>query len=450
MTDQEYVYATLAVMVAAFLWQVLTKRFDPFAPVWMFLAGYLQVYVIQAITLREWALNVRGIDLVAAANLRALWALVWFLAVYFSGVGKLVTAILPRPPEAWSDGLAVGLTPPLIGWGLYCALVSASWGTDISAEQQLLSSFPFVMMVAAILLIVTGLNPRAPKPVFLVAGLAVAAAYSMIWMFNGKRSHSMIAVMSTVCAVYVVRRKRPSWAVLFGTAFVASLFVAVAINWRNNYNYDRSVPGFIQYLGDFQFSSILKSLNIENDEDTVDHSKFYSYETVEYGGFLLMMDTVPEKADYDLGANYIRVVSTFIPRIIWADKPLYGRDKWIAAWMAGSEIKRDDDFTGPAIGILGATHLNGGAAGTLIVLGVAAALLRAFYEYFRRYDSAPWAQAWWALSYYNAWYMVAADDPANWFYYNYGFTCMPVMLLLFVFNKLLPAPGAQALPAASA
>ena len=55
--------------------------------------------------------------------------------------------------------------------------------------------------------------------------------------------------------------------------------------------------------------------------------------------------------------------STFIPRIIWPSKPLFGRSKWISAWMAGSEMERSEDFAGPAIGILGATQLNGGTLG---------------------------------------------------------------------------------------
>ena len=176
--------------------------------------------------------------------------------------------------------------------------------------------------------------------------------------------------MSVVCAYYVARQARPSWAVLVVTAFVGTLFVAVAINWRFNKNhYERSVAGFIEFLGDFEMSSILTSLNIEN-EDEVDHSKFISHESLEYGAFLLMLDTVPEKSDYDYGANYMRCVSTFIPRILWPDKPLFGRDKWVGAWIEGSEMKRDETFTGPAIGIMGATQLNGGAVGTFIVLAV--------------------------------------------------------------------------------
>jgi hypothetical protein len=256
-------------------------------------------------------------------------------------------------------------------------------------------------------------------------------------MFNGKRSHSLIGVLSAVCAFYVSRRKRPSWPVLLTTAFGGALVVAVAIGWRNNYNYERSSTGFVQYLADFRVAKILESLNIEDEYgDNVDPSKLLTYETLEYGGFLLMLDTVPEKSEYDYGINYLRTFSTFIPRILWRDKPIFGRDKWIAAWMAGSEMKRDDEFTGPAIGLMGATQLNGGAVGTFLVLAVVAVVLRTAYEFFRLYDDVPWVQAWWALTYYNAWFMVVTDDPMIWFYYNWGVTCMPMLGFLWVVNKL--------------
>ena len=61
--------------------------------------------------------------------------------------------------------------------------------------------------------------------------------------------------------------------------------------------------------------------------------------------------------------------------------------------MAGSEFKRDETFTGPAIGILGATQLNGGAVATAIVMTVLGILLRSGYEYYRKYQWTCWAQA---------------------------------------------------------
>jgi hypothetical protein len=450
MNDQQLVYTLAGLIALVLAIGAVRKSFDPFAPVWLFLVGYFHVYVIQPISLREWALTVRGADVVTEANFRALWALPWFLAVYYSGIGKAVASRLPRPPGAWSVGAVLLSCPVLLAWGFYCTwtVIVMEWAadlSDLSAEEALFRSFPFLMMVAGILLIISGRQPSAPRPLLLAAGLAVASAYVVMWMYNGKRSHSVIGVLSTVAAWYITRRKRPSWPVLLSTAFAGSMVVAGAIGWRNNINYERSVSGFLQYAADFRVASILTSLNIEDgdDEEGDVWGKPKSYETLEYGGFLLMMDTVPEKSEFDYGANYLRVISTFIPRIIWPDKPLYGREQWVKAWQAGSELKRDDSFTGPAIGILGACQLNGGATGTLIVLAVVALLLRTSYEYFILYDAVPWVQAWWALSYFNAWLMVVADDPMNWFYYNWGVTCFPILVFLWITNRLFPRPSAE-------
>ena len=308
-------------------------------------------------------------------------------------------------------------------------------GTEaITPEETLLLSFPFVMMVAAIMLIVTGLSIGSPQPLCFLMGLLVAAGYVAIWMFNGKRSHALIGVLSTVCACYVTRLKRPSWPVLLATSCMGVIVVTIAIGWRNNDKYEFSAAGFAQYLSDFKPDKILESLNVQDPEGEQESP---TYETKEYGGFLLMMDTVPAKSDYDYGSNYIRIFSTFIPRIIWPTKPLFGREQWVRAWIAGSEMDRDEEFTSPAIGILGATQLNGGAAGTLIVLACIALLLRAAYEYFRLHAEVPWVQFWWAITFYNAWFMVVNDDPMVWFYYNWGFSTFPIVVGLWCALKIV-------------
>ncbi len=301
--------------------------------------------------------------------------------------GRKTAAVLPRPPRAWSPGAVAAVAPPLVLWGGFCAIVTlrgAAETVGTSGVGSILGSFPFVMMVAAILLIVTGRNLHAPRPAYLIPGLAVAFGYVLIWMFNGKRSHSLMGVLTTMCALYLARLKRPSWPVLLTTAFAGSLVVAISIGWRNDRDHPRSLSGFTSFLADFQVSRVLESLNVTDTEDEI-----LTYETEEYGGFLLMMDTVPEKSGYDHGENYLRVFSTFIPRVIWPSKPLFGRWAWIGAWIAGSEVQRDEDFTGPAIGILGATQLNGGAMATAIVLGCIALVLRTAYEYLRLYAGRP-------------------------------------------------------------
>jgi hypothetical protein len=430
MEELIFTFATAAVILAYFLAHVASRRVDPFAPIWLFLVGYAQVYVVMPFLYHDWAVGVRGKDLVANASLRAFWALLLLLGVYHLAAGRRIARMLPQPPRSWSPLAVALISPLLILWGLYCAGLLMGGGfvdnQGVSAEETLLRSFPFVMMVAAILLIVTGNTAGAAHPAFSTLGLGCSAAYILIWMYNGKRSHALIGVLATVAALYIARLKRPSWPVLLGTSVAGSMVVAMAIGWRNDTRHERSLAGFANFLGEFPIEKVLESLGgTDADQDLATH------ETSEYGGFLLMMDTVPAKSSYDYGASYIRVVSTFIPRILWPSKPVFGRNQWVSAWIAGSEMERDEEFTGPAIGILGAAQLNGGALGTAIVLACVALLLRTAYEYFHVYSERPWAQFWWSITYYNAWFMVVNDDPLVWFYYNWGFTTCPVVVLLW-------------------
>jgi len=433
-----YALAALIAVLAAF--QILTRRFDPFAPIWLFLVGIFQVYVVQAISYHDWAIRVRGSQLVSEAGFRSLWAVAWMLGVYFLGPGRVLARILPTPPRRWSIAAVNVASPILCLWGMTCGILvirGAEGLGGLSAEQTLLISFPSVMLVSGILLIVTGRQVSRPRPAYVAAGIGVVLSYMLIWMINGKRSHSLIAVLTSVCAFYVARLRRPSWPVLLTTALAGAMSVGLAIGWRY-YAYREgkqgSVSDFASFVSTFDPSIVLESFNL-TDGESLNRA---SYETEEIGGFYLMMDTVPLKADYDYGANYLRIFSTYIPRIVWPDKPIFGRDQWTAAWMAGSELKRDALFTGPAIGILGATQLNGGAWGTFLVMGVIGLALRTAYEFFRLHADCPWVQVWWTLTYYNAWLMTVGDDPLAWFYYNYGFTMLPPLAAFWLFNKFAP------------
>jgi len=55
-----FVYGTALVIVLFFIHQAVSRKFDPFAPIWLFLIGYLQVYVLQAVSFHSWAIGVRG------------------------------------------------------------------------------------------------------------------------------------------------------------------------------------------------------------------------------------------------------------------------------------------------------------------------------------------------------------------------------------------------------
>jgi hypothetical protein len=438
-SDEGYIYATAAVILAVIVRGVLSKSFDPFAPLWLFLTGFAQVYVVQAITARDWAIRVRGLELVTAANARAFWALLWFLLVYHRAPARWLAASLPEPPRAWSVPVVTCVTPWLLLWGLASAgmVLRVDTPESLTAEGVLLRSFPIMMLVAGVVLIVTGRNRERPRPLYTAAGLGVVAVYIVIWMIYGKRSPPLFGVLATLCAFYCSGGARPSKLVLAAAAAAGVLVVSLAIGFRGNPRYEHNLSGFLEYVKEFDAGSVLVNLNMKSHHDeVVDVSpEKASHETEEYGGFLLMMDTVPARSEYDYGASYIRIFSTYIPRVLWHDKPFFGREQWVSAWIAGSEFKRDRDFTGPAIGILGATQLNGGATATLIVLGLIAVLIRTAYEYFRRYETFPWVQVWWSLTFFNAWLMTVNDDPAVWFYYIYGHTTVPPLVLLWFLNK---------------
>jgi hypothetical protein len=225
------------------------------------------------------------------------------------------------------------------------------------------------------------------------------------------------------------------------TAVTCAAVVSLALGWRNNPRYEKSPSGFLQYLGEFDPSRMLVNLNLKDESDPTDAiAEQTSKETEEYGGYLLMLHAVPALSGYDHGSNYLRIFSTYIPRIVWPDKPIFGREAWINAWIAGSEFRRDETFTGPAISILGAAQLNGGAVATALVMIAVALGLRTAYDYFRFHAHTPWAQVWWSLTYYNAWLMTVNDDPLVWFYYIYGHTTLPPMVALWLWFKLA-GPG---------
>ncbi len=434
--DRVFVFATATVILGLVASKVLRKGFDPFEPVYLFLAGYLQLYVVQAISYREYALRARGEEVVTAANFRAFWALLVFLGAYYSGLGKRLAAFLPKAPRGWSPGFAGLVSPFLVLWGLVCSVITLRAGT-IGVEDGYFVQFPMMMLVGGVMLLVTGRQEGQSRPLMTAAGVAITAGYSLIWMFNAKRSHALFGILAGVSAFYLPRYRRPSLPVLAGTGLACVMAVALAIGWRGTDRYEQTLSGFGQYLSEFRLASVLESLNMADrswEQSAGDEP--VSKETEEMGGFLLMMATVPEKSPYDYGASYLRIFSTFIPRPLWPDKPLYGREEWISAWKAGSERPREDNFTGPAIGLLGATQLNGGGIATAIVLAALGLMVRTAYDYYRFHADCPWAQVWWSVTYFNAWLMTANDDPFVWFYYVYGFSVLPPMAALWMYFRL--------------
>ena len=181
MNELTYVYATAAVIVGVFAFQVLTRRFDPFAPIWLFLVGYAQVYVDPgdlATTTGRWASGASSWSPRRTSGRSGRWPGSWW-SITSARAGRSRGSCRRRPGRGRSAPSQL-LSPVLIVWGLLCAGHRAPGLDDdrasTSAEAALLLSFPFVMLVA-------GRPPdrhragsrRGPGRRFLAAGSAVVA-----------------------------------------------------------------------------------------------------------------------------------------------------------------------------------------------------------------------------------------------------------------------------------
>ena len=229
-------------MVGTFAFQVLTEAVRPFRADLALLRGlHARIYVVQAISYHDWAVEGprRGAGLLDGQLPGVLGPGV-VPAGLSLGPGKAAGSakVLPKAADAWSVA-PVNLLCPLSDArsGASCCAGSILRGSTprtgpTSAEAALFMSFPLFLLVAGVLLIVTGRQPDKPRPAYTAAGVAIAASYMLIWMFNGKRSHSLIAVLAGVCSFYIPRFRRPSFPVLIMTAVMGLMAVGIAIGWR--------------------------------------------------------------------------------------------------------------------------------------------------------------------------------------------------------------------------
>ena len=423
-----------------------SRRFDPFAPIWLFLVGYIQIYVVQAINYHAWAVSARGKDLVAAADWRALWALALVPLVYHLGPGRGIAPVLPRPPRRWSprpgraDRPAAGPVGPVSAPGV---VIRSGADEVASAERSLFRSFPFVMMVAAILLIVTG-----PEHAGTAAGLPGGRA-------GGRAALCDDLDVQRQAIALADRRAGDGLRLLHHAAEAALLARAVLDRLRGRARggdrhqlEERPRPPALvrrvrRFLADFRSRQILESLK-SRDGDGGERS----HETEEYGGFLLMMDTVPDEVRLRLWGELPAGLLDVHPADHLADQAALRPDAWVNAWIAGSELERDEDFSRPGDRPAGghpaqrrrrrdadrARRRSRSCSARPTNTSAATPTSRGCSSGGRSSITTPGS---WS----------STTIPLVWFYYNWGFTAFPLVVLVVVgqiASATVPAGGTSA------
>lgn len=180
-------------------------------------------------------------------------------------------------------------------------LTSLTLGTMGSFKEDMTSSGSFwflnqgtrVMMVGCMLLFMV---PRKNK---LITFLAYVFTFMLV-LSSGKRNQLMVVVLAPIVLLYLCKRKRPKWSLVF--AFIGVFIVVLGLIgiWRSTFFHGGT-------LEKQSMDSIIESfmVNIE---------VFFPYYT--------MISTVPSVFPHQLGLSYLYTFIQFIPRALWSGKPV--------------------------------------------------------------------------------------------------------------------------------
>ena len=205
--------------------------------------------------------------------------------------------------------------------------------------------------------------------------------------------------------------------------------MGIAIGWRHNDRLrtvlHRDSLSISRSSRSQRFLKVSTSRNREPHETK-------SHETTEYGGFLLMMDTVPRSRIMIMERTTCACFYLYpSDRLADQARSLAGPSGSVPGSLARNSIETRISLD-PAIGILGATQLNGGAVATLLVLAFACPSCSApptSTSGSMRTSPGSSSGGRSPSSTHGSWSL--SDDPMTWFYYNWGFSGFPIVVFLW-------------------
>jgi oligosaccharide repeat unit polymerase len=210
-------------------------------------------------------------------------------------------------------------------------------------------------------------------PIFMTeVGLAVA---------NGSRTEMLLPVVYALLVYHLTIKKIPVGRLVMVSVLIVLILVPITTSFRNNYqNSLLTNDNAVGY--DAIISSFDNSNGLANNSSRIE-SMQRLYSPLE--GFTRVVEMVPHESEYQFGATFFPgVVTQFIPRFAWGDKPisLPGREFAKTFW------KKDiyDFFgTNEEISILGELYYNFWIVGIFLLFFIGR-LIAFLYNYFLRHQ----------------------------------------------------------------
>jgi len=213
------------------------------------------------------------------------------------------------------------------------------------------ANFPFIALAS---MAAIGIGDRSAASRILLIPLAITVVF--IPFLASSRSGLIIVLMSIAIVMYYYGKIS---AVRF-MVFLGLIFLMIAI------------------MG--QMRATNKGLDF--DRGGVVAGVIGSGNGVDMARTLGIIKNVPERVDYKYGATYPTLLTFWVPRAFWPDKPEVGLGPYIKSEVLGG---REVDKNGWPAGVIGEAHLNFGKAGIVIIMFIYGAFQRCFYNSFRPY-----------------------------------------------------------------
>ena len=310
------------------------------------------------------------------AQLVTLTGFAMLLIGFYSPFGRLSATVFPKPTREW---------PPQAALFVAFVILAVGWLTFVSGQLGLIPSRLGSGAMGALadgsylgiaLLTLTWIRHRRREALLLLA-MVIPLAMGVNFFTGSKLRFLSPALMIALAYIVTERRLRTSWIVVslavMVVIFPISNFYRYAIHMDNRptigvflQNPGRVINQLTQFgegihdWGDY-FTSGIKSTGARLDS---------------LGTLAIIVKDTPERVPYQGGWSIGYIALSYIPRIIWADKP----GLTIGEWVSQTYGSRDDLHTDVGPTWMGELYFNWGYIGVVFGMFAMGMLCRVFQD----------------------------------------------------------------------
>jgi hypothetical protein len=386
--DALLVVATALVLAFPIALRAVQGRFDPFEPIFIFVAAYGVMFVVRPAAMlidddMTFMVAQRWVDLADTFRptlVLGLLGAIGFVLGDALRAGRRLAARIPAPPEPDMRRVVIAAVSLwLLGAFLYGAFLvqSGGLGLVLAGRSQALNdaykqssaylySAPFLMVAATLILYAVALGNRSRRLMW--AALGSAALLCAVLGPTGSRTILFPLVLGMGVIHYTTRGRRPTAVSLIVVTLLALFVSAILLDLRSS--------TARQQLG-------VAAAIEHNVKDPMQMFAPLTHEAdaAEMPALAAALTVVPNEVPHAWGTGTARdVLARPIPRQLWPDKPRQPKEQVIETlWPGLFEL----GVVNPEFSALLAFYIDGSYPGALIGMMLYGLLAAALYHWFR-------------------------------------------------------------------